>query len=205
MIRALIPLVFALAACAQAPAPDVTREAPAAVPLFPGETPEVRRLVNKWADYYDLPRSLVHRVIQRESDYRPGARNGPYWGMMQILPATARNMGFSGEPTRLLDADTALKYSIRYLRGAWMVADGSEQEAMMWYAKGYYYEAKRQGLLQETGLRGDLWQRYDRGEAQMPALDAAGNVLPAAASEPSCTPATGFQRLIRAETCTDPA
>ncbi|MFN3577460.1 MAG: lytic transglycosylase domain-containing protein, partial [Tabrizicola sp.] len=25
--------------------------------------------------------------------------------------------------------------------------------AVMWYARGYYYEAKRLGLLEETGLR----------------------------------------------------
>jgi len=24
----------------------------------------------------------------------------------------------------------------------------------MWYRRGYYYEAKRMGLLEETGLRG---------------------------------------------------
>lgn len=179
-----------LAACA---APTATRSvpeaAPTALPLFPGETPAMRRLVNKWADYYDLPRTLVHRVIQRESDYRPGARNGPYWGMMQILPATARNMGFEGDPARLLDADTALKYSVRYLRGAWMVSDGDEREAMMWYARGFYYEARDRGLLRETGLRGPLWDQYDAGLRDLPPIDAAGNLLPSA---PPCAPRMGL-------------
>ena len=27
-------------------------------------------------------------------------------------------------------------------------------EAVRWYARGYYYEAKKKGLLEETGLRG---------------------------------------------------
>ncbi|MDX1780914.1 MAG: lytic transglycosylase domain-containing protein, partial [Thalassovita sp.] len=31
---------------------------------------------------------------------------------------------------------------------------GDEDKAVMWYARGYYYEAKRRGLLRETGLRG---------------------------------------------------
>ncbi|TFL18024.1 lytic transglycosylase domain-containing protein [Jannaschia formosa] len=199
MVRLLLPLLLVLGACVATPEPQAATQARHSLPLFPGETPETRALVNKWADHYDLPRTLVHRVIQRESDYRAGARNGPYWGLMQILPATAQSMGFSGSPSRLLDADTALKYSTRYLRGAWMVADGDEQEAMMWYARGYYYEAKRKGLLQETGLRGNLWHRVDRGEAQMPPLDEAGNVLP---PEPACTPAQGLSRLVRAETCT---
>ncbi|UWQ18259.1 lytic transglycosylase domain-containing protein [Jannaschia sp. M317] len=198
MLRVLIPLCLLLAACSSAPDPVETPVVPA-VALYPGETPRVRALVNKWADHYDLPRSLVHRVIQRESDYRPAARNGPYWGLMQILPATARNMGMQGTPSQLLEADKALKYSVRYLRGAWMVADGDEHEAMMWYARGYYYEAKRKGLLQETGLRGELWQRVDRGEAEIPPIDEAGNLLPPV---PACTPATGLARVLGDDTCT---
>jgi soluble lytic murein transglycosylase-like protein len=121
--------------------------------LFPGETPQMRALIRRYADVHDIPESLLHRVIQRESDYNPGARNGPYYGLMQILPQTARTMGFRGDPSQLLDAETNLQYAGRYLRGAWMVSGGDEQEAVMWYARGYYYEAKRMGLLEETGLR----------------------------------------------------
>lgn len=123
------------------------------LPLHPNETPELRGLINRYADHYEVPRTLVHRVIQRESGYRPGARNGPYYGLMQILPQTARGMGFKGENSDLLDAETNLKYAVKYLRGAWMCADGSETEAVKWYARGYYYEAKRRGILKETGLR----------------------------------------------------
>ena len=121
--------------------------------LNPGETPQMRGLIRKYAQIYDMPESLIHRVIQRESDYNPGARNGPYYGLMQILPQTAGTMGYRGSPAGLLDAETNLKYAGKYLRGAWMVSHGSESRAVMWYAKGYYYEAKRQGLLEETGLR----------------------------------------------------
>jgi soluble lytic murein transglycosylase-like protein len=121
--------------------------------LFTGETPEMRALIQKYAAVHDIPESLLHRVIQRESDYNPAARNGPYYGLMQILPQTAGTMGYRGAPDGLLDAETNLKYAGRYLRGAWLVSDGSETEAVGWYARGYYYEAKRRGLLEETGLR----------------------------------------------------
>jgi soluble lytic murein transglycosylase-like protein len=121
--------------------------------LHPGETPEMRALIQKYARIHGIPESLLHRVIQRESDYNPGARNGPYYGLMQILPQTAGTMGYQGPPSGLLDAETNLQYAGRYLRGAWLVSGGSEDRAVMWYAKGYYYEAKRQGLLVETGLR----------------------------------------------------
>lgn len=122
-------------------------------PLHANETPELRRLINQYADMNEVPRGLVHRVIIRESRHRPGARNGPYFGMMQILPATARGVGFTGPDTGLLDAETNLKYGVKYLRGAWLLADGNFDSAIKWYSRGYYYEAKHRGMLQETGLR----------------------------------------------------
>ncbi|MCU0825900.1 MAG: lytic transglycosylase domain-containing protein [Tabrizicola sp.] len=148
--HALILLAATLvAACArQTPREAISRE-----DLHPGETPEMRALIRKYAAVHDIPESLLHRVIQRESDYNPSARNGPYYGLMQILPQTARTMGYRGDPSGLLDAETNLIYAGKYLRGAWLVSGGNEAEAVGWYARGYYYEAKRLGLLEETGLR----------------------------------------------------
>ncbi len=138
----------ALAACGRRESPP-----PAAIGLFPGETPEMRALIVKWAGIHEIPESLLHRAIQRESDYRADARNGPYWGLMQILPETARTMGHRGPPQELLDPEVNLQFAGKYLKGAWLVSSGDEAEAVGWYARGYYYEAKRLGLLVETGLR----------------------------------------------------
>jgi len=148
---ALLAAPLLAAACGQR-IRSSSRNAPFDPPLHPNETPELRRLINKWADHYQVPRALVHRVVIRESTHRPEARNGPYYGLMQIHPKTARGMGFRGSAEALLDADTNLKYAVKYLRGAWMVSDGSYDRAVGWYARGYYYEAKRRGLLKETGL-----------------------------------------------------
>lgn len=137
---------FTLTACA---APRTNNNPP----LYPNETPELRRLINTYADLYELPRGLVHKLAIRESTHRPWARNGPYYGLLQILPQTARTMGFRGQPNDLLDAETNLKYAGKYLRGAWLLSNGNEDTAIMWYARGYYYEAKRRGMLVETGLR----------------------------------------------------
>lgn len=148
--RALMVLTASamLSACGRKPDPAAYRG-----DLYPGETREMRALIQKYARVHGIPESLLHRVIQRESDYNAGARNGPYYGLMQILPQTARTMGYQGAPSGLLDAETNLMYAGKYLRGAWMVSGGNEERAVMWYAKGYYYEAKRMGLLYETGLR----------------------------------------------------
>ena len=120
--------------------------------MNPGETPQLHALIRKYAQIYRMPESLIHRVIQRESGYNPAARNGPYYGLMQILPATARTMGYTGTPNGLLDAETNLKYAGKYLRGAWLLSRGSQNRAVYWYARGYYYEARRRGMLDETGL-----------------------------------------------------
>lgn len=145
--------LLALASCGRRAERSLVAAPASAASLNPGETQELRRLIDHYARHYDVPVALVHRVVKRESTYNPAARNGPYWGLMQILPQTARTMGFRGEPQALLDAETNLKYGVKYLRGAWLVADGSHDRAVMWYSKGYYYEAKRRGLLRETGLR----------------------------------------------------
>jgi hypothetical protein len=132
-----------------APARDIVWAAP--------DTPrgEVDRLIAKYAAYYEVPESLVRRVVKRESNFNPRARNGPYWGLMQILPQTAKGMGYKGTAQGLLDAETNLKYAVKYLRGAYMVADGNHDQAVRFYARGYYYDAKRMGLLDETGLGRD--------------------------------------------------
>ncbi len=143
----LLLSLTALAACGTRPELDASHAA-----LHPGETPQIRALIRKWAATYEIPESLLHRQIQRESGYNPAARNGPYYGLMQILPQTARTMGYTGTPEGLLNPNTNLQFGAKYLRGAWLVSGGNQDKAMKWYAKGYYYEAKRLGLLRETGL-----------------------------------------------------
>ncbi len=122
-------------------------------PLYPNETPELRASINTWADHYELPRELVHKLAVRESTHRPWAVNRPYYGLLQILPATARSMGYSGNAQGLLNADTNLEFAGKYLRGAWLLSDGDQQRAIFLYAKGYWPEAKARGMLVETGLQ----------------------------------------------------
>lgn len=151
--RGAILAVLALAACGaevSRPEPRPKLEPNA---LYPNETPYLRSRINYWARHYEVPAELVQRVVIRESTHRPDARNGPYYGLMQILPQTARGMGYRGSNAGLLDADTNLRYGVKYLRGAWLVAEGDPDAAVMWYSRGYYYEAKRKGMLKTTGLR----------------------------------------------------
>jgi soluble lytic murein transglycosylase-like protein len=143
----ILALALAPAACGR------SRDDRSRNDLYPNETPQMRRQIEGYAKLYDVPTSLVQRVILRESDHNPKARNGRYYGLMQIDPRTARTMGYRGHDDGLLDADTNLKYGVKYLRGAWLVSGGDPDDAVRWYASGYYYEAKKLGLLEETGLR----------------------------------------------------
>ena len=96
---------------------------------------------------YDVPESLIHRSIQRESGYDPGKHAGPFWGLMQIRLDTARTMGYRGPARGLLDADTNLKYAVAYLANAYTVAERDPDRALRLYASGYFWEAKRKAML----------------------------------------------------------
>ena len=161
MIRALTPVaaIALLAGCtiggipsSKAPTPVVAAYAEA-TPKVAATPTALDPLVAHYAQVYDVPEALIHRMIKRESGYNPAARNGPYWGLMQIRHDTAITMGYNGTASGLLDADTNLKYAVKYLRGAYLVAGRNQDKAVRLYASGYYYDAKRLGLLQETGLR----------------------------------------------------
>ena len=100
-----------------------------------------------YARVYAVPERLVRRVIQKESGYRLAAHHGQIWGLMQLRLETARGMGYRGPVRGLLDTDTNLKYGIAYLSNAYLVAGGDEDRALALYTSGYFYEARRKGLL----------------------------------------------------------
>ena len=110
-------------------------------------------LIARYSAEYNVPEALIRRIIVRESGYNPKARNGPYYGLMQIRYDTAQSMGYRGPASGLLDADTNLRYGVKYLSGAYMVGDQNADQAVRNYARGYYYDAKAKGLLEEVGLR----------------------------------------------------
>jgi len=117
-----------------------------------GPRAEIERLIEKYSVVYEVPVDLVRHVVNRESTFNPKAYNHGHWGLMQIKHATARGMGYDGPASGLFDAETNLKYAVKYLRGAWLVSGGNAKRADRLYQTGYYYDAKRKGLLEATGL-----------------------------------------------------
>ena len=108
---------------------------------------EYDALVAAHARANGVPEALVHRVIVRESRYRPGlVGRGGTIGLMQIKLATARSLGYTGDAAGLRDPDTNLTYAVKYLAGAYRAANGDHNRAVHYYAAGYYGVAKRPRL-----------------------------------------------------------
>jgi soluble lytic murein transglycosylase-like protein len=111
-------------------------------------------MVEKHSRANHVPAALVHRVIQRESRYRPELVGpGGTIGLMQIKLATAKALGYAGDAKGLHDPETNLAYGVKYLAGAYRAADGDHDRAMHFYAAGYYDVAKRQRLELAAGKR----------------------------------------------------
>jgi soluble lytic murein transglycosylase-like protein len=104
-------------------------------------------LIAKHAAANGIPESLIRRIIHRESRGNPRVISKGNYGLMQIKLATARGMGYRGGAAGLLDADTNMTYAVRYLANAYKVAGGNSDRAVALYAGGYYYAAKRKGML----------------------------------------------------------
>lgn len=108
---------------------------------------QVEQLARHYAALYGLPPGIVLRTVKRESRFDPEARNGPYWGLMQIRYDTAKGVGYKGTAQGLLDPATNLTYGVAYLANAYMIAGGNESRTHRLYRSGYYYEAKRKRML----------------------------------------------------------
>ena len=106
----------------------------------------VNAAIGRYAALYEVPESLVHHVVRRETNYNPSAVHRGNWGLMQIRYNTAKGLGYNGSPAGLLDAETNLKYAVKYLAGAYHVAGGNAERAVHYYAAGYYFAAKRRGM-----------------------------------------------------------
>lgn len=98
-----------------------------------------------------VPEDLVRRVIRRESGGNPRVVSAGNYGLMQIKLGTARAMGYQGNAAGLLDPNTNMTYAVKYLAGAYHAAGGNSDRAVHYYAAGYYYAAKRKGLMDSQG------------------------------------------------------
>ncbi|NKL06708.1 lytic transglycosylase domain-containing protein [Rhizobium leguminosarum] len=95
-------------------------------------------LISKYASQYDVPVALATAVIRIESNFNPNARGSHgEIGLMQIKPATARMMGYSGSAKGLFDPETNIKYGMKYLAAAHDLGGGETCNTILKYNAGH--------------------------------------------------------------------
>ncbi|MDK1387037.1 Soluble lytic murein transglycosylase [Ensifer psoraleae] len=95
-------------------------------------------LIQSYAKQYGVPAGLAHAVVQVESNFDASARGSSgEIGLMQIKPATARMMGYSGSAKDLYDPETNIKFGMMYLAKARELSDGTTCGTILKYNAGH--------------------------------------------------------------------
>lgn len=145
LVPGLLLLALLLPAGARAEAtsaPKTTDARHAAVEAPPPRVPDAgsryRSLIEKEAAQAGLAPEIAEAVMAVESGYDPGAIGGVgEIGLMQILPSTARMLGFTGSLADLAVPETNIHYGVIYLAKAWRLAGGDLCTAAMKYRAGH--------------------------------------------------------------------
>jgi soluble lytic murein transglycosylase-like protein len=97
-----------------------------------------RALAEAEAKRMGLPPEIADSVMAVESGYNPNAIGGAgEIGLMQILPSTARMLGFAGANAELTSPAINIHYGVTYLARAWRLAGGDLCTAVMKYRAGH--------------------------------------------------------------------
>ncbi|WP_312796251.1 lytic transglycosylase domain-containing protein [Tianweitania sp.] len=95
-------------------------------------------IVSRYASAYGVPANLAHAVISVESNYNEAARGSAgEIGLMQIKPATARMLGYTGSAKGLYDPDTNIKWGMKYLAMAHDLGGGTTCGTILKYNAGH--------------------------------------------------------------------
>lgn len=100
-------------------------------------------LIARHAAEHGIPFELADAVVRLESRYNPAARNGANLGLTQIKYQTARSLGYDGPPAGLFDAETNLRYGLKYLAQAYRLAGGDTCGAILRYQFGLRTETMK--------------------------------------------------------------
>lgn len=158
MMRAYL-LAATIAACIAAPLPALSQQAEAgtvpaaaiapeaAAPTAPVATPQpeadpdeakIRAMLRAEAEGSGMPPELAEAVATVESGLNPRAVGGVgEIGLMQVLPSTARMLGFSEPLPKLFEPEVNIRYGVRYLSEAWRLTGQDICSTVMKYRAGH--------------------------------------------------------------------
>lgn len=97
-----------------------------------------REIAKSEAEKRGLPPEIADAVMRVESNYNPDARgrDGEY-GLMQVMPPTARILGLTGPIEQLADPEINIRLGVHYLADAWRLGKGEICTATMKYRAGH--------------------------------------------------------------------
>jgi Transglycosylase SLT domain len=99
---------------------------------------DLRVMVRTEALKRGLPAQIADAVATVESNYRVSAIGDVgEIGLMQVLPSTARMLGFLGTNTELADPVINIRYGVDYLATAWKLANEDICTTVMKYRAGH--------------------------------------------------------------------
>ena len=97
-----------------------------------------RQIIAREAAREGLPAAIAEAVTAVESSYDPAAvGSSGEIGLMQLMPATARMLGFAGSNSDLAQPENNIRLGVTYLARAWRLASGDICTATMKYRAGH--------------------------------------------------------------------
>ncbi|WP_416221124.1 lytic transglycosylase domain-containing protein [Rhodopseudomonas palustris] len=127
-------------AAAEAPPPSLTPSvaAPSSQTRASNTPAAFRALIAREAERHGLAPAVAEAVMAVESGFNPDAVGGSgEIGLMQVMPSTARMLGFLGSNAELAVPETNIRYGVTYLARAWRLAGGDICTATMKYRAGH--------------------------------------------------------------------
>lgn len=107
-------------------------------PSKPAGSSPYSAIVARYATAYGVPVSLANAVIRIESNYQPNKTGSAgEVGLMQIKPATAHMLGYSGSTKALYNPETNIKYGMKYLAMAHDLGGGTTCGTILKYNAGH--------------------------------------------------------------------
>jgi soluble lytic murein transglycosylase-like protein len=95
-------------------------------------------IISKYAKQNGVEVALATAVIQIESSFNPRMRGSHgEVGLMQVKPATARMMGYSGSTKGLFDPETNIRIGMKYLALAQTLGGGPTCNTILKYNAGH--------------------------------------------------------------------
>ena len=112
----------------------------------------LKPLIVRYASQNGLPYELADAVVRLESRYNAGARNGPIWASPRSIFARRSRWAMRATAAGLLDAETNLRYGLKYLAQAYKLAGGDTCGTILRYQFGHRaadHDERLPGLLRQ--------------------------------------------------------